>query len=112
MRRPSPRCDRRSPVERSPVVFDPYCEAAAYLQAMADGQVFDRRRPPTANLAGKTIEEILRIAIELEKDSIVFYRGLREMVPENLGREKVERILKEEMGHVTLLADELAALAR
>jgi len=97
--------------ETKPVVFDPYGEAALYLQAMADGYVFDVNADPSENLAGKSIEEILKTAIELEKDSIVFYLGLRDMVPENLGKGKVEKIIKEEMGHVTLLSGELAALS-
>jgi rubrerythrin len=96
----------------APISFDPDGEAARYLGVIADGNVFDLCHDPAEGLSGKTIEEILKIAIDLEKDSIVFYLGLRDLVPENLGKEKVEAIIKEEMGHITLLSDELAALSR
>ena len=96
----------------SPLFFDPDGEAVRYLDAIADGRVFDLRADHIEDIAGKTIEEILKIAIDLEKDSIVFYLGLREAVREESGKEKVEAIIREEMGHVTLLSDELAALAR
>lgn len=98
--------------ETGPTVFDPYGEAALYLQAMANGYVFDVNADPSENLAGKSVEEILKTAIGLEKDSIVFYLGLRDLVSESLGKERVEAIIAEEMSHITLLSDELAALSR
>jgi hypothetical protein len=102
----------RTEQENAPTSFDPDGEAARYLNAIADGQVFDLHADLIEDLAGKTIEEILKIAIDLEKDSIVFYLGLRDLVSESLGKDKVETIIREEMGHVTLLSDELAALSR
>jgi rubrerythrin len=98
--------------ENAPTSFDPDGEAARYLDAIADGRVFDLRADHIEDLAGKTIEEILKIAIDLEKDSIVFYLGLRDLVSESLGKEQMETIIAEEMSHITLLSDELAALSR
>jgi rubrerythrin len=97
--------------ERLPVTFDPEGEAALYLQAMADGYVFDIRSDPSELLTGKeTLADILRTAIGLEKDSIVFYLGIRDMVPERLGKEKVNDIIKQEMSHITILSKKLASL--
>jgi len=96
--------------EARPTAFDPEGETAQYLAAMADANVFGRDADPTAVACGKPVEEILRLAIALEKESIVFYLGLRDLVPERSGRSKVERILKEEMAHVALLRGHLAAL--
>jgi len=45
-----------------------------------------------------------------EKDSIVFYLGIKEMVPEKYGKDKLDKIIKEEMGHIKLLSKELVAL--
>ncbi len=91
--------------------FDPSGEGVRYLQAIADGQVFDLRQDPTEWLTGEeSVEDILRMAIGLEKDSIVFYQGIREMVTPGLSKDKVENIIKEEMGHLTLLSGELVAL--
>ncbi len=93
--------------------FDPTGEAAMYLQAIADGQVFDLRRDPSERLKGKeSVEDVLQMAIGLERDSIVLYQGIRDLVAPGLNREKVEAIIKEEMGHLTLLSGELTSLRR
>ncbi|MBW1821931.1 MAG: rubrerythrin, partial [Deltaproteobacteria bacterium] len=59
-----------------------------------------------------TMEKILREAILAEKDSIVFYLGMKEMVPENFGKTKIDAIIKEEMAHIKLLSGKLVALKR
>ena len=95
------------------LAYDPQGEVALYLQAMAAGKVFDVKSDPTKRLSGKeTMEEILHIAIGLEKDSIIFYLGIKDMVPEELGKDKIDRIIKEEMSHITTLTEELAALSQ
>jgi len=94
-------------------VYDPQGEVALYLRAMTSGKVFDVKTDPSTRLTGKeTMEEILHIAIGLEKDSIIFYLGIKDMVPENLGREQIDRIIKEEMSHITTLNEELKALSK
>jgi len=96
--------------ERKAPLFQKTDDAAAYLQAWADGHVFDVRRDPTAGLTGKeTIQQILMMAIGMEKDSIVFYLGMKEAVPEKQGRAAVDKIIKEEMGHMALLSRQLGS---
>lgn len=97
--------------DRLSMVSDPYDESALYLQAIADGHVFDISVDPSTLLTGsETMEEILRTAIGLEKDSIVFYIGIRESVPERLGKDKLNHIIAEEVSHISQLSAELAAL--
>ena len=97
--------------ETAATVFDPDDQVALYLQAIADGKVFDVKADPSKRLTGReTMEQILSIAIGLEKDSIVFYTGIREKVPDNLGKDKIESIIREEMSHVTILSKELSDL--
>ncbi len=92
-----------------PDVALPGDESALYLRAMADGRVFDVQADPSEALTGKeTIEQVLRIAIGLEKESIVFYVGVRELVPDVGGRERVEAIIHEEMRHIAELDGRLA----
>lgn len=50
------------------------------------------------------------MAIGLEKDSIVFYLGMKEAVPQRSGRDKIEGIIKEEMRHMATLSRELETL--
>lgn len=86
-------------------------EAALYLKAIAGGYVFKKGVDPAAELTGnESLEQILGIAIRLEKDSIVFYVGIKEAVPPHLGRDRVEAILKEEMIHVSMLSERLREL--
>ena len=97
--------------EREPRAFDPEGETSTYLRAMADGHVFDVKVNPADKLTGKeSAEDILRMAIGQEKDSIVFYTGLKEMISQKAGRERIEEIIKEEMSHIGFLNREIAAL--
>lgn len=91
--------------------FDPDGEAALYLRAIADGYVFKFDEDPSEKLKGsESMEDILKIAIGLENDSIAFYTGIREAVPEKLGKGKIGQIITEEMGHVTMLKEKLVSL--
>lgn len=91
--------------------FDPDGQAGLYLRAMADGHVFDMKVDPSERLTGKeTMEDVLQTAIGLEKDSIIFYLGMKEMVPKRLGQDRIDSIIKEEMVHVSTLSKELGAL--
>lgn len=97
--------------EQAPVIFDPDSEAQMYLRIMADGHVFNVKADPVEQLAEKeTPEDVLEMAIGLEKDSIVFYTGLKECVSRKAGRDKVEAIIKEELGHIATLNEKLEAL--
>ncbi len=94
--------------EKTPLTFDPDNEAALYLRAMADGKVF--KSDPSESLSGnESIQDILKTAIGLEKDSIVFYTSMKELVPKTSGKEKVDAIIKEEIGHIVELTRELTA---
>ena len=87
--------------------FDPDGEAGRYLGAIVDGNVFDYRAEPAADLAGKSLADIYHKAIDLEKESIIFYLGIRELVPEELGNTQMDDIIREEMSHIVLLSGEL-----
>ncbi|MBT7259953.1 MAG: rubrerythrin, partial [Desulfobacula sp.] len=49
-------------------------------------------------------------AIQAEKDSIIFYLGMKEIVPEKSGKAKIDDIIKEEMSHIRIIAQKLAAI--
>jgi rubrerythrin len=92
--------------QRQSTVFDSRDESALYLKALVDTRVFFKKKIDLDSL-----KEIFKAAIEAEKDSIVFYLGMREIVPDNLGKERIDTILKEEMSHIRLLSKQLAAVA-
>jgi rubrerythrin len=99
-----------SATEWESTTFDPHGEGAAYLKAMADGHVFDPQMDPSDLFNElQSTEDILRKAIDLEKDSIIFYVGMIDMVPEKLGRDKVKHIIREEMEHIVTLNRQITA---
>jgi rubrerythrin len=97
--------------EEESTVFDPEGEVQMYLRVMAGGQVFDVKAEPTEQFKGKeTAKDILEIAIDMEKESIAFYAGLKECVPQRAGKDKVGAIIREEFSHISILNEQLSAL--
>ncbi|MDX9702930.1 MAG: ferritin family protein [Candidatus Auribacterota bacterium] len=93
--------------------FDPDDEAVKYVQALADGHVFDLSTDPASQLTGnETIENILKTALSREKESIVYYLGLKDFVPGELGKDKVDSIIREEMTHIVFISNALRQLNR
>lgn len=90
--------------EKAATVFDPDGEATSYLKALADIRIFFKKTIDTSSM-----KEILKAAILAEKDSIVFYLGMKDLVSESLGQERLDAIIKEEMSHINLLSRRLVA---
>ncbi len=102
---------RLSGEETESPVFDPDGEAQMYLRVMADGNVFNVKADPAEKLADvSTAEDLLKMAMGVERDSIAFYVGLRESVSLKAGRDKVDGIIREEMKHITVLNERLESL--
>ncbi len=86
---------------------------AQYLQALADGHVFRRQESPAETIQpGITERQVLEIALSMERESIAFYLGIRDGMPQSPGRDKVALIIREEMRHVTMLSNYLSELVR
>ena len=51
--------------------------------------------------------EVLKRAIEKEKDSITFYKGLKDFASGRDGKNKVDDIIEEEMRHIEILSQAL-----
>jgi rubrerythrin len=97
--------------QKQQMVFDPDNEAAMYLQTMADSRGTEGRKSATENLTGnETIEQLLKIAVNAEKDSIVFYVSLMDLVPAGAGKDKVQAVIEEEISHLVILKQQLKAL--
>jgi len=88
--------------EQEAQVFDPEDEGPMYLRAFVETRVFFQK-----TVDASSVSEILKAGIEAERDSIVFYLGMRDLVPERLGKERVEEIIKQEMLHLRQLSEEL-----
>jgi rubrerythrin len=93
--------------EKTTTVFDPEDESALYLRALADTRVFFEKEIDVSSM-----KDILKAAILAEKDSIVFYLGMKDFVPDQLGKNRLDTIIKEEMGHIRILSKELVSLKK
>jgi rubrerythrin len=93
--------------EKEQTVFDPQGESLAYLKSLADTRVFFEKKIDVSSL-----KEIFMSAIGAEKDSIVFYLGMKDLVPEKSGKNRLDAIIKEEMGHIEVLSRHLISVTK
>jgi len=97
--------------EKESVTFDPDDQAAAYLQAMADAKGFEGKISPGLKLSGReTLSDILSMAINAERNSVVFYVGLKTLVQTDRSRKQVDNIIGEEMGHIAVIQKKMLSL--
>lgn len=97
--------------QKEQLVFDPQSETGLYLKAIADGHVFDMRKDIHDVIKGtESVAEIIRIALKMERDSIIFYLGVKEVIDQEAGKNKVNDIIHEEMRHIAFLNRELTAM--
>jgi rubrerythrin len=92
-------------------VWDPDGEIDQYLKMMADMHVFRTSDKVDAKLAAvHDSAEALKLAIEFEKDSIVFFAEMQTLAENNEAREKIGQLVREEQGHLKKLSLELMKL--
>ncbi|OGJ86345.1 MAG: hypothetical protein A2268_01540 [Candidatus Raymondbacteria bacterium RifOxyA12_full_50_37] len=91
--------------------YDPNNEITLYLKAAADNHVFIKNKDPRA-LAKvcDTPIEVIGIAMNFEKDSVVFYSAMRNAIPAELGKSDIEKLIDEELKHIVILTKILGGL--
>lgn len=73
-------------------------------KAMAGLAVFSIKSRPGWELPGdKSQAYVLRMAMKNERDTVVFYEGLKSFVPVGAEQEKIDEIIGEEMRHISIL---------
>jgi len=93
-----------SAAEREETAYDPDNQSSLYLKTMADREVFNVYEDQTKLFFPSiSVANIIDIAIGKEKDSIVFYVGLKELAPENIGGAKLDLVISEEFSHIAVL---------
>jgi len=85
--------------------FDPQGEGARYLKSIVDTKVFFEKTIDTTSL-----EEVFKEAIWAEKDSTVFYLGIRQSMKDEGPKRKLDAIIEEEMSHIRILSERLKDL--
>jgi rubrerythrin len=97
--------------DKVPVTYDPENQAALYLQSMADARGYEGKISPSIELTGKeSLEDVLSIAINAERNSVVFYVGLKTLVKSDTSKAQVDKIIGEERAHIATLQKKLVSL--
>lgn len=86
------------------IVWDPEGLAESYLQATADTHIFTLEAASTRLEKVKTATEVLDMAIQFEKDSVAFFVGMKELLPDVSGKTEVDKLIKAEMEHIKMLS--------
>lgn len=89
----------------APPVSDPEEELDLYIKMMADQHVLNPARDLDARLAEvKTTQDALKLALQFEKDSVIFFLGMQEATCEGKDRDLLGILIKEEQDHVHRLS--------
>jgi rubrerythrin len=96
---------------RSEKALNPDDKSSLHLRAMVDGNVFNLQTDPSELLSGReTIEDVLQMAVAREKDSVIFYLGLKPLLATMADQKSIDGIIEEEMDHIAFLNRELTTL--
>lgn len=92
-------------------LWDPDHEMNRYLQMMADMHVF-RSDFDVEEKLSQVIksEDVLKIGIQFEKDSIIFFLTMQDATEGEKGREFIGQLVNEEKKHLSKLSMELRKL--
>lgn len=103
----------RATLTKDEITFNADPQISAYLKAWADEHAFDMKSDPLKRVKDqKDMEGILTMAIGLEKETIMFYLGLQHGVNKKKYQDRIDDIIKEEMGHVSSLNTKLLSLKK
>jgi rubrerythrin len=93
-------------------VWDPENEIDRYIKEMAGGHVFVSSAD-VENRIGRIRDaaDALNLAIEFEKDSILFFLSLEEAMSGKKDQELIKNLVKEEQEHLRRLTSELRKIS-
>lgn len=97
----------------APTVWDPDNDLDRYIKMMADEHVFNSDAGVEAELAKlKGVEDALKLAMDFEKDSVLFFLTMEDATESEKGREQIRLLVKEEQEHLRRLTMELRRIKK
>ena len=94
-----------SPWGSGPSTPDPENEMEVYVKATADQHVYKTCGALSIQLDKiQDIADVLKLALQFEKDSVIFFMSMQEAICEGKDREVVDILLKEELSRVKQLS--------
>lgn len=98
-------------IVRETDVYDAENMVHRYLKAVADDNVFVKGLTLVLDdLVWDSPITILNTALDFEKDSVVFFSSMKELVREDLGKKEMDRLVLEELRHIGFVTAELKKL--
>jgi rubrerythrin len=88
----------------SPLVWDPEGLAESYLQAAADTHIFTVEAANERLEKDMSAQQVLETAMQFEKDSVAFFVGMKEILPDPNGKAEIDKLIKAEMDHIRMLS--------
>lgn len=85
-------------------IWDPEGLAEGYLQATADTHIFTLKAAETRLKEMKHPVDVLHIAMQFEKDSVAFFLGMKEVLPDQTGKSEIDKLIRSEMEHIKMLS--------
>ena len=96
--------ERLSDEHRASTAYDPDNEEAPYLHQMVEENISEWQHDPCVALDGsESTDMVLHKAIELEKDAVLFFLTMKEMVPHKQGKDEIDEIISEDLRHISRL---------
>lgn len=86
-------------------LWDPEGLASGYLRSAADTHVFTQETVSDRMKQAKIAPEVLDMAIQFEKDTVHFFVAMKEMLPDEKGKEKLDGLIRDQMDRIRLLAE-------
>jgi rubrerythrin len=85
-------------------VWDPEGLAESYLQITADTHIFTVEAANERLKRVKNAIEALDMALQFEKDSVNFFVGMKEILPDPSGKNQIDKLIYQEMDHIRMLS--------
>lgn len=93
-------------------VWDQDGVAESYLQTTANTHIFTVESTTERLAQVKTPMQALEMALQFEKDSVAFFVGMKELLPDTKGKAKIDVLIRSEMQHIQMIAGINKVLAR
>lgn len=85
-------------------VWDPEGLAQSYLQATADTHIFTMESAESRLKDVHTAQDAFDMALRFEKDSVAFFIGMKEILPDVKGKSEIDKLILAEMEHIRMIS--------
>ncbi len=101
------------PESTTATVWDPDNELDQYIKMMADNHIFVSSNDVKSRIAGiKDSKDALKLAIEFEKDSVLFFLSMEDAAAAKKDQELIKSLVNEEQEHLKRLTLELRRISK